>query len=1137
MKVRFILGRSGTGKTSLCVKEICDNLSQSSSDEPLVLLVPEQATYQAERAVLTDQRISGYHRLRILSFNRLAMHLHSKPGTPAEITPTARQMVIRNIIEKNRNNLTVFGGQTDLEGLSQGLSRIITEFHEADKEPEDLESLAHNLRDRSDSELTGIKFLDLAFIYRQYREFIRDRFVNPDIQLQEACQKVAGADFLRNALLWVDGFASFTIAQLNFLKEMILAARLSRVALCLDPRQIETETGRPSPENNGIFEATEKTYRTLLEICRKNKTPIDTPVILDKVLRFKNSPGLALLEKNIFSFRPGKAASTKDIQIIAAADPRAETRYAARSIARLVMSGRCRYRDIAVIISDPATYRHYIESAFEDYRIPYFLDIRKPLNNHPALQALLAALSAATGGFASEYCLEYVKTGMSPIEKAEADVLENYCIAFGVKPGGWTSEQQWSYSAKTFKQADETEIDAIRKKALAPVIEFHNSLRSRTGEQGIAAADFVNSVFDFIKRSGLFEKLTRDVPAREENAQLYEKLVAVLDEIADIFADQRKEPADFAAMLAQALSQLTAAFIPAALDQVLVGTIERSRHPNVKAVFIVGAAQKHFPNSISFDNLLTDDDRQAANKADFEIDEGIDRQLRERQYLAYIAFTRPSEKLYITYPKTDRSGMPSAPSQFIENVKELFEKMDEQFASGSDIEPQGIVNQIELGDYLADVLGKDSTAEPLAKAAAGGILEKFLDEPFFAISATVKSALRYQNKSEVAEQVSEKIFDKPPVFSSSRISSFNNCPYQHFCKYILSLEERKVLSFEPVDIGTLYHSVLEKLYYRLKEKGLHFGSADENLLRKLTGEVLAYIIEHDPEAAGFASRDEHSLWLITTTVQEMLEEAVTAYSEIARAGKLVQSGAEIKFGPKENVNCSVTTPLGKKIDLFGFIDRLDIAETDGKNIAFVFDYKRTSRSLSWQGLYHGIDVQPVMYLLAVRGASINGKKIGEPAGAFYLPVEVRPKTKEIDQIEKAAEKFTHKARGLFNGEYYELLDSEIKAGWSRYYSFSFTQNSGQYGYYKAGASVKPRDFQIILKYAEKIIGTTADEILSVKTDIRPYRSCLKTACSFCPFRPVCRFDWQINEYNNAPAMTKEQVLEAAGEKDRGQSDG
>ncbi|MHC4741768.1 MAG: hypothetical protein ACYS8Z_07655, partial [Planctomycetota bacterium] len=70
MAVRFILGRSGTGKTRYCIDAVVDAL-WGKTEQPLVLLVPEQASYQAERAILGDERLAGYNRLNVLSFDRL----------------------------------------------------------------------------------------------------------------------------------------------------------------------------------------------------------------------------------------------------------------------------------------------------------------------------------------------------------------------------------------------------------------------------------------------------------------------------------------------------------------------------------------------------------------------------------------------------------------------------------------------------------------------------------------------------------------------------------------------------------------------------------------------------------------------------------------------------------------------------------------------------------------------------------------------------------------------------------------------------------------------------------------------------------------------------------------------------------
>ena len=97
MAIRFILGRSGTGKTSYCVRAIADALAEGS-EQPLIFLVPEQATYQAERAILSDDRIAGYHRLHILSFDRLQFLLLGKDAARQRLSRLGRQMLVHEIL-------------------------------------------------------------------------------------------------------------------------------------------------------------------------------------------------------------------------------------------------------------------------------------------------------------------------------------------------------------------------------------------------------------------------------------------------------------------------------------------------------------------------------------------------------------------------------------------------------------------------------------------------------------------------------------------------------------------------------------------------------------------------------------------------------------------------------------------------------------------------------------------------------------------------------------------------------------------------------------------------------------------------------------------------------------------------------
>ena len=237
MAVQFILGRSGTGKTWHCAGAIVESLLQKD-DRPLLLLVPEQATYQASRAILNDARISGYSRLHVLSFDRLMFMVLGKNTARAEISRLGRAMVIQRILRDCSTKLSVFGGSAG-PGLGIRLADTIARLQQYANGPEEVANLVGKLRKshQAGDDLTTAKFADIGIIFERYIDFIKSRHsgIDQDIQLAEACKQVGKADFVKGAKLWVDGFAGFTAGELALLTELLKVVDDAHIALCLDP--------------------------------------------------------------------------------------------------------------------------------------------------------------------------------------------------------------------------------------------------------------------------------------------------------------------------------------------------------------------------------------------------------------------------------------------------------------------------------------------------------------------------------------------------------------------------------------------------------------------------------------------------------------------------------------------------------------------------------------------------------------------------------------------------------------------------------------------------------------------------------------------------------------------------------------
>ena len=140
MAVQFILGRSGTGKTGYCIRAIVNELLQPNN-QTLLFLVPEQASYQAEREILADKRITGYNKLHVLSFDRLQFWLSGKNTARPALSRIGRQMIIHRILRDNKSKLKIYGSSATWPGLAQQMAQTISEVHQYAKTPDDVDQL------------------------------------------------------------------------------------------------------------------------------------------------------------------------------------------------------------------------------------------------------------------------------------------------------------------------------------------------------------------------------------------------------------------------------------------------------------------------------------------------------------------------------------------------------------------------------------------------------------------------------------------------------------------------------------------------------------------------------------------------------------------------------------------------------------------------------------------------------------------------------------------------------------------------------------------------------------------------------------------------------------------------------------
>ncbi len=1117
MAIQFIFGRSGTGKTQYCMETMMGAL-QAEESTPLIFLVPEQATYQAERAVLSHVGVTGYNRLSILSFDRLNFQLIGRNTARARLSALGRQMVLFRLLHEVADQLTVYQTSSAHTGFVRQALHILDQLHHAATGPEDLSRCIDQLETEGHGGLCTAKLRDIRVLLTCYARFVETGFVDPDQQFQAARQAVPQHDLLKGARLWVDGFAGFTQAELLMLRALMQTVSHTSIALCLDAEELARFKGEPDPLD--LFSPTLTTYHQLKTMMEDMHVRPGVPVILSETPRFASASALAHVERSLFGSEIQPVSVQDQVRCVSAPDVRSEVQYVARTIQCLVREQGLRYRDIAVIASDLSGYEHLVHAYFTDYNLPFFLDKQQPLTHHPGATLVGSALRMVMGQldqFEPSDILAYVRSDLLGLDRRALDQLENYCLALGVTSQDWHCTEPWTLDDPLSPRFDEPAVNRTRDLIAGPL----RKLRDATGCDRLTGEIFVAALKTFLEDLQVAKTLEALIqradqegdPARADtHRQFWDWLTGVLDECSLVLGDYQADVAFFTRVLTAAFSQMTLALIPPTLDQVLVGAIERSRHPDVKVVFLVGTTQKQFPCVLQSDSLLSDADRDITALAGLDLPGGVTQSLSQRRYLAYIAFTRASGQLIVTYPQTDDKGKAVVRSQFIRNLEGLF----------VDLQVQHTTDDLGSGD--AAILSTHDLADRLC---AQGIKDwspwqAFLPDTYGTLSQAVTPKDPANHTLDAA--VLGSLFGPVLHSSATRLGTYAACPYQYFAKYVLGLEARKAFGLEPLDRGNFYHRVLELFVQAMIDAKADWTHLTGESITRGVDKMIDKVREENAFIRNFEAHSPVNAYVLQCAC-DVLHETVPELVQAIVTGQFRPILAEAEFGPKQANLGAFTLDLkdGCQVSLRGKVDRIDVCGQGLAGRVVVFDYKSTDRSPDWTKMWYGLDLQLLVYVLALREAQAAGRFEGLSVGAFYVPIETAGKKVDLSTPTDKLAGFKRKAKGLFDVSIASDLDP-IEKGDSHYYNF-FVKNTGEaLGHYNTRGAMKSASFESLLEFGRQKIRSLSLDILAGKIPVSPYRRGTVTPCSYCDFRALCRFDWQTHRCRTLESTHKTEVL-------------
>lgn len=1135
MGLRLILGRAGTGKTHACLEEIQGQLRlEPLAGAPLILLVPEQASFQMEKALTAHQESQGIVRAQVMSFRRLGWLVFQEAGGTNRqyLDEIGKLMTLRSILLHQGENLTIYQSMIREPGFVAKLASTFKEFKSYNITPADLAEQCERIRAKAEpNEVLAAKLQDLELLFREFEKAMDRNHTDPDDYLHLLAQRISQAPTLKEARIWVDSFSGFTPQELKVLGSLMSHCRQVNVTLCLDPQKLE----EPVTEMD-LFHPTRVTYEKLVKLAQDLGVELEPPKILPgsrQPLRFEK-PALAFLEENFERHRAEYPHRPEGLQLVRAINRRAEVEGTAREIIRLVREKNYRYRDIGVIVRDLENYQELITTVFQEYQIPFFMDLKRPVTHHPLVELITAALETVNSYWSYEPLFRYLKTDLIPdLKRGEVDRLENQVLKYGIKGKKWLEPEPWSFGQDESQEAKELweDLNDIRNRGTGALLKFYHGVHKGKLSVHKLTEQFYSLLQDLRVAKQLEwwykrEEEEGNLDQALEHKQLWDGVVSLMDQLVSSLGSEEMTIREYAKIVEAGLQHLKLGLIPPAIDQVLVGSVERSRQPDLKGVFLLGLNEGVFPASIKEDEMLGDQEREELSKGDLELAPTSKTSLYHEQYLAYIAFTRASRYLWISYPEANEAGKELMPSSLIYRVEDLFPRLECKTLTGKPGQDDFpllsyLVNHEKTIALLAEKLRETAQGEPLTGFWREVYHYLLNQQPWLPRLERVLKALFYENRSEYLKASLAQTFMGDRLKGSiSRLESFAQCPFKYFAQYGLGLKEREYYRLDALLIGNYYHQALEKLVVKMQQKGYNWGELSDEEIDRLTEEASQELVEMEHGILTSSSSYRHRLKIM----KQNLQTAVKVLTEHARLNTFQPACVEFEFGMDKKVpGVEISLPEGKSLILRGKIDRIDLAELQGKTFLRVIDYKSSSRSLDLLECYYGLALQLPVYLdVASANYRYFADSAPEPAGMFYFPVKspISRVSNPLPEEKALGEQYKTQR---FNGWMLEDIDLAKAMGADKgLVSVVITSKDK----FRQGTRVLDKQQLTLLRnFVRKKLKQLAIDICRGNTSIAPYRLKNETPCRWCQYGSFCQFDAMVegNKYRDLAKLGNEEL--------------
>ena len=795
MSLRLIYGRSGTGKTSFCFTEIGNLINNQNK---IYIITPEQFSFTAEQNLMNAVNSKAVINAEVITFERMAYRVINEIGDclKQNLSECGKAMLLYKILDDNKSNLKYLN---KTEKNLDVITRMIEELKKHSVQDKQLKNAISQIEDVR----LKYKLEDIELLFFAYNDIIKNSYIDENDLLSILNENIEKTEMFNDSIIYIDEFAGFTKQEFLLIEKLLKVAKIVNISICTD--NILSNT---NPDTD-IFYPNKKAINQIVDIAKKNNIQIEKDVILEEKYRFKNK------ELQKLFFKQGKEKYNEEcnnIKLFLANNLYSEVEYIANNIIHLIRDKKYKYKDIAIITKDMDKYSSLIKAIFGKYQIPVFIDQQQDLSQNILVKYITAFLDIFATNWSIDSMFNYIKSGFIDIEIEDIFILENYCKSIGIK-GLKKYSEEWKI--QTNDNYNLERLNQIREQIVNPLLRFKQGL-----DNNKTVYDITKSLYEFLIENQIDKKINSKISKLHELGEIdlaniystsWNLLIEILDELVLVLKDEKISFKKYSELLKIGLNNSSLGKIPATLDEVTVGDVDRSRSSKKKIVFLIGLNDGVFPNNNKNEGFIDDQERICLKEYEIELAKTLTEQIYDENYNIYKAFTIAEEKLYLSYSSSDSDGKTLRNSILINKIKKAFPKLKEESDINNSIEYVGIKNT--TFDMLLTNLRKYLDGEEI-DTIWFELYNIYNKDAIY--KERLQSAIKgfyYSNIPEkITEENLEKLYGNTLKTSISKLEEYRRCAFSYYIKYGLKLSDKTEFKLKSLYKGTFMHEVIYILF-------------------------------------------------------------------------------------------------------------------------------------------------------------------------------------------------------------------------------------------------------------------------------------------------------------------------------------